>query len=124
MTSIKIVTRNFMALGSGEMISRVITFAATVYLARILGAEGYGVIALALCVTLYLSKVADFSIEVIGTKELAKAPDAVDKIASAVMSVRIVLSVMLAGVAILMTQIFATEPERSIMSLYIFYCFR
>ena len=93
-------------------------FGMAVYLARILGAEGYGVIALAMGVTLYLSKIAEFSIEVIGTKELAKAPDSVNHLASAVMSVRLVLAVFLAAVAILVTRLVVKEPERTIMSLY------
>ena len=118
MTAIKLVARNFIALGSGEVISRIITFAATVYLARVLGAEGYGVIVFAISVNLYLSKVADFSIEVIGTKELAKAPDVVSKLASAVMTVRITLAAILTGMAIFVTQMFVAEPERSIMSLF------
>jgi O-antigen/teichoic acid export membrane protein len=93
-------------------------FAISVYLARILGAQGYGVIALAMGVTLYLSKIADFSIEVIGTRELAKAPDSVSNLASAVTSVRLVLAAVLAAAAILVTQLIAKEPERTIMSLY------
>ncbi len=118
MTNNGIVARNFLALGSGETVSRVIAFAVTLYLARILGAEGYGVIAFALCVTLYLSKIADFSIEVIGTKELAEAPDSVNQLASAVMSVRLAIAALLAGGAILVTQLFLTEPDRTIISLY------
>jgi len=118
MTASSLVTRNFLALGSGEMISRVIAFTVTIYLARILGAEGYGVIAFAVGVTLYLSKIADFSIEVIGTRELAEAPDLVNQLAPAIMSVRLALAALLAGVAILGTQLFLSEPERTIMLLY------
>ena len=68
------VSRNFLALGSGEVVSRLIAFCTAIYLARVLGAENYGIIAFAIGVTLYLSKIADFSIEVIGTKEIAKDP--------------------------------------------------
>jgi O-antigen/teichoic acid export membrane protein len=118
MSNSSYVARNFLSLGSGEMISRVIAFGVTIYLARILGAEGYGVIAFAAGVTLYLSKIADFSIEVIGTREIASDPGSVNQLASAVMSVRLLLAALLTGGTILTAQVFLSEPDRTIFTLY------
>lgn len=115
----RLVNRNFLALASGETVSRVIAFAVTVYLARILGADGYGVIALAVGVTLYLSKIVDFSIEVIGAKELAKAPGSFAKLTSAVLSFRLAIAILVMGIAILVIQLFLENPERTVISLYI-----
>ncbi len=112
------VARNFLALGSGEMVSRIIAFGVTVYLARILGAEGYGVIAFAAGITLYLSKVADFAIEAVGTKEIAIAPDSVNHLASAVMCIRLLIAGLLTGVAVLGAQLLMHRPESTILSLY------
>ena len=53
------VGRTFAKLASGEALARLIAFGVTVFLARQLGAGGYGVIALATAVILYLSFVAD-----------------------------------------------------------------
>lgn len=114
------IARNFLALGSGEMVSRIIAFGVTIYLARILGAENYGVIAVAAAVTLYFSKIADFGIEVIGTREVAKLPDSVNHLASVVMSIRLVFAVSLTGFTILGAQLFLPEPERTILSIYFF----
>ncbi|WP_096893810.1 flippase [Candidatus Scalindua japonica] len=114
------VAGNFLTLGTGEMVSRVIAFGVTIYLARILGAESYGVIAVAAGVTLYFSKIADFGIEVVGTREIAKFPDSVNHLASAVLSARLTLSVLLTGFTILGAQLFLPEPEKTIMSLYFF----
>ena len=114
------VARNFLALGSGEMVSRVIAFGVTIYLARILGAGGYGVIAVAAGVTLYFSKIADFGIEVVGTREIAKFPGSVSHLASAVMSVRLTFAVLLTGISVLGAQLFLPEPERTILSIYFF----
>ena len=107
------VARNFLALGSGEVVSRVVAFGVTVYLARVLGAEGYGVIAFAAGVTLYLSKIPDFSIEVVGTKEIASDPGTVVQTASAVTCLRLVLAAMLTGVAILCAMLLLSKPERT-----------
>ena len=60
MQSDRNVARNFLVLVSGEMVSRVIAFGVTVFVARVLGAEGYGVVAFAVGVNLYFSKLADF----------------------------------------------------------------
>lgn len=118
MSSSSHVARNFLALGSGEMVSRVIAFGVTVYLARMLGAEGYGVIAFATGVALYLSKIADFGIEVVGAREIAKAPGSVNNIASSVMSIRLVFTFLLTALSILVVQLFLPQPERTILSLY------
>ena len=74
MSSERSVSRNFLALVSGEAISRVIAFVAVVYIARVLGADGYGVIAFAVGINLYLSKIADFAIEWVGSREIARNP--------------------------------------------------
>lgn len=112
------VTRTFLAIGSGEMISRSIAFCVAIYLARVLGAENYGIIAFACGVTLYLSKVADFAIEVIGTKEIAKDPDSVNQLVSSVISIRLVFAVLLTSISTLAVQLYVTEPERLILTLY------
>ncbi|MHC4267373.1 MAG: flippase [Planctomycetota bacterium] len=119
MSTNNIVTRNFLAFGSGEVISRLIAFCTAIYLARILGAENYGIIAFAIGVTLYLSKIADFSIEVIGTKEIAKSPDSVNQLASSVISIRLVFAILLTGLSILAVQLFLKGPECIIISLYL-----
>ncbi len=114
------VTRNFLALGTGEIASRLIAFGVTIYLARILGAESYGVIAIAVGVTLYFSRIADFGIEVVGTKEIAKFPDSINHLVSAVMSVRLTFAALLTCFTILGAQLFLPEPERTILSIYFF----
>src|SRR6185436_20919580 len=95
MSSAYSVIRSFLALGSAEAISRLIAFGVALYLARTLGPEGYGVIALAIGVNLYLGKVADFGIEAVGVKEVADAPKDFKRIASAVMSARLALTLVL-----------------------------
>ena len=41
------VIRNFLAVGSGEALGRLVAFVAYLFLARTLGPESYGVIAFA-----------------------------------------------------------------------------
>lgn len=118
MHSSKHVARNFLALGSGEAISRLIAFGAVIYIARVLGADGYGVIAFAVGVNLYLSKIADFAIEWVGAKEIARHRQSFEHLASAIMGTRLALAVVITAVSILAAQWLLPQPERDIVSLY------
>jgi O-antigen/teichoic acid export membrane protein len=112
------VVSNFLALGAGEVVSRLIAFSVGIYLARTLGADAYGIIALAVGMSLYLGKVADFGIETAGIKEVAGAPDEVVDLASVLMSARLALGAVLVGVAMLLSLVLLNEPERTVFALY------
>ena len=118
MTTHRRVISNFLALGTGETVSRLIAFSVAIYLARILGAEAYGIIALAVGMSLYLGKVADFGIETSGIKEVAGAPDDIVRLASALMSARLALAAVLVTAAVSLSLFLLTEPERTVFALY------
>ena len=118
MTPNRRVISNFLALGTGETVSRLIAFSVAIYLARILGAEAYGIIALAVGMSLYLGKVADFGIETSGIKEVAGAPGDIVQLASVLMSARLALSALLVAVAVSLSLLFLDEPERTVFALY------
>jgi O-antigen/teichoic acid export membrane protein len=88
------VARNFLALGSGEAVARVVAFAAIVYIARVLGAASYGVIEVAGAIVLYFSRVADAGFDLgLGVREVA-AGSADDLIGTA-LAARLLISVVL-----------------------------
>jgi len=113
-------TKNFLALGSGEAVSRVIAFGAYIYLARVFGPDGYGVLAFAAAVTLYLARVADFSIEAIGTSEIAKDIGAIPRLGGAMLGARLALAIALAVLSTVIVQFTVTYPDRSVLTLYFF----
>lgn len=113
------VVSNFLALGSGETVSRLIAFGATIYIARVLGADGYGVIAFAVGINLYFSKIADFAIESAGAKQIASHRQSLETLAAAIMGARIALILFLTALSVLAIQLMAPEPERSVLSLYL-----
>jgi O-antigen/teichoic acid export membrane protein len=118
MSSAYSVIRSFLALGSAEAVSRLIAFGVALYLARTLGPESYGVVALAIGVNLYLGKVADFGIESVGVKEVADAPKDFKRIASAVMGARLALTLVLVVVAVSISAFFLPAPENAVLPLY------
>src|SRR5881394_4586501 len=58
------VGRMFAVLGAGEALARLLSFAGTVWIARRMGADAYGIIAVAVAVVSYFNYVADYSVEV------------------------------------------------------------
>lgn len=112
------VARNFLALGAGEAVARLIAFGVTIYLARIVTPDGYGVLALAMGVNLYLAKVADFGIETAGTKEVSDDPETVEALGSAVLSLRLLLATLVMVVAALASLLFLPAPEGPVLALF------
>src|SRR5438045_3592652 len=113
------VLLNFFALGSGEAIARIVAFIGLLYMARRVGAAGYGVIAFAASVTLYLAKIADFGIEMIGTDEVAKHRQSIPRIGSAILTSRLLITVPLIIAALGVVQLSAGEPERTVLSIFL-----
>jgi PST family polysaccharide transporter len=112
------VSTNFLAVGSGEVFGRLFAFAATLYAARHVGAAGYGIVAFVSSVTLYLSKVADFGIETVGTDEIAKHRDSIARIGSAVLSARLLAAAGLFAIAASTAGLLVGEPERTVFIVY------
>ena len=68
------LSRNFLALFLSDGITRLIGFAATVYIARLLAVEGFGLISYGVAFISYALLFANPGLSVIGAREVAKAP--------------------------------------------------
>jgi alpha-1,3-rhamnosyl/mannosyltransferase len=113
-----LVGRNFAAFGLGDGLARFVGFGVTVYLARTLGADGYGVIALALGIVLYIQKLADYGVETLGIQRVAADPGNVGVIAGSYLAGRLAIAsavlVATAAVAYLLLPV----PEGPILALF------
>lgn len=89
------VSRNFLALGAGETLGRLFSFAAVAYVTRTVSPEAWGVIALAAGVTLYLGKVADFAIETVGTDEVSTGRHEIGVLVSSLLTTRLAITAVL-----------------------------
>jgi O-antigen/teichoic acid export membrane protein len=70
----KNLTRNFISLFLSDGITRIIGFFATVYIARILAVEGFGLVNYGLAFISYALLFANPGLTVIGAREVAKTP--------------------------------------------------
>ena len=101
----------FAVLGLGEVVARLIGFAGTVYVARRLGADVYGVVAVAAAIVLYCSHIADYSIEVLGARAIAMDPGAVDALTPPLVIARLAMAMLCIGALSFAGLFFLPRPD-------------
>jgi O-antigen/teichoic acid export membrane protein len=113
------VARNFMALGAGEAASRLIAFTATVYIARSLGPALFGAIGVVAAVLLYFNRVVDGGLELgLGVREIAAAPESLDRLVPSLLTVRLALAAGLAVLLALVGTLWLPQPEGALLAVY------
>ncbi|UCD20369.1 MAG: flippase [candidate division WOR-3 bacterium] len=70
----KTISKNFLSLFFSDGITRIIGFAATVYIARVLAVEGFGLINYGMAFISYALLFANPGLTIIGAREVAKDP--------------------------------------------------
>ena len=95
----KKVSRNFLAMFFSDGITRLIGFAATVYIARVLAVEGFGLISYGLAIVSYALLFANPGLTVVGSREVAKTPQD-RRFIEEMVGLRIVLAVPFAVAAL------------------------
>src|SRR5512134_2887559 len=106
------------ALAIGEALARLIAFGTTVYLARTLGPETYGVVAVAAGVMLYLNQIADSGVELAGMTDAAAGPERATAVVSGALVHR------LAAVAAMLIVVWPigwwlmARPDGPVLALY------
>lgn len=115
----RLVARNFAALGGGEALARLVAFAVTVYVARVLGPAPYGVIEVALAIVLYSSRIADFGVDLgLGVREIAADPKRLRSLAPSVMTGRTAISAVLAAALAAFGLLLLPSPEGPVLAVY------
>ncbi len=115
----RLVALNFLALGSGEAVARIVAFGATVYVARTLGASAYGVLELAGAIILYFSRVADGGFDLgLGVREMAARPDEASELASSALTARALMSLGLVAAIGSVGLFLLPAPEGPVLAAY------
>lgn len=66
------IVKNFLSLSLAEVVSKVLSAALSIYVARYLGVEVFGQLAFATALTAYFTLFADFGLTTLGVREIAK----------------------------------------------------
>ena len=115
---VRVVSRNFLALGLGEAVGRLIAFAATVVAARHLGAAMYGVVGVATAVTLYLNRVIDGGLDLgLGVREVAADPRRIPTMAPSILTGRLIVAGALGALLILIGLTLLPQPDGATLAV-------
>lgn len=87
-----LLARNLTWLTSGEVAARLLAFAVAVYLARVLGAEGFGRIGTALALVSYFGIAVDAGFDPFTIRQVARRPRRVPSLFSLVLGLRLRLA--------------------------------
>lgn len=82
--------RNILRLSVGDLLARILSFLAFIYLARVLGVDGYGVVEFALSVAIYLQVFTEGGLDLWATREVAQGKS-VKRLAAQVVPLRLLL---------------------------------
>ena len=120
MTHAASVGRSFLKLGTGEALARLIAFGMTAVLARRLGADVYGSLALATAILLYLTALGDFGVEVLGITDLASGAASLPRILPSLLGARFIMAAVLILLVSVAGLFLMPQPEGALTAAYAF----
>ena len=86
------LVRNFLFLSGGEVLSKLLTFVAIAFAARIAGPTGFGYLEFAASVVLLAGLLVHQGFGLYGAREIAKDPSSTDRLVAEIVSIRYVLA--------------------------------
>ncbi len=110
------LTQKIASIAFGDIVGRGISFITTVYLARVLGAESYGIIVIALSYLGYATWFADLGLTHIAGREVAKEPEKRIFRAREIFYLKIVLNLFVLGsIQLIVTNIDLPEDQKEVI---------
>lgn len=100
-----------------QIISYILTFFYTIYIARFLGADGYGMLAFALAFSGIFSILADLGLNTLTVREVSKFKNLTRKYFSNILAIKLILAVISFGLIILSINLMG-YPQNTIFVVY------
>lgn len=94
MTTAQRIFKNFLSLSFAQVISRGLGFVVVIYLARILGADGFGKIGFAQAILAYFMLLVDLGLNTFGTRELARNKEEIQRYVNNILTIRLLASII------------------------------
>ncbi len=98
--------------------ARVVAFGATIYLARTLGASGFGIIGTATAILLYCQFIADAGVDVLGARDVAHRPEDLGALVPAIVAGRLLVAGLTALVLIGVGHLLWDDPDATVLTVY------
>lgn len=114
-----LIFRNIINLSISEIISRLLNFISYIYLARVILAEGFGIISFVIAFSSYFLLIVNFSSDMIASRETARLKTNRNIFVNKIVALRILLSIvsyaLLAGFVLVLNQ---SETIRTGLLIY------
>lgn len=90
----QVIIKNILSLSGANLIVRLLGFITTTYLARILGAEGFGILNFSQAFISYFVLLSDAGLKIIGTREIARNRELYKKYVNNIFTLQFILSIV------------------------------
>ncbi|MBI5474587.1 MAG: flippase [Ignavibacteriae bacterium] len=84
--------QNIIAVAGFDVVSRLLGFAANAYLARVLGASGFGVMSIGFSVLSYIAIISNPGLTVLGTRNVAAREESAERLPGSLAALRFVIA--------------------------------
>lgn len=111
------VFASFLSLAGGEMGARLIGFFATIYIARQMGPDGFGIIGFAAAVCGYMSVAVSSGFDDLGAREVARGPGRGREIAAGATLVRLAIAIPAYAIVTLFVFLLGEDHTTSVVIL-------
>ncbi|MCE7699548.1 MAG: flippase, partial [Methanobacterium paludis] len=118
MNTARRIAKNTSVLFSSQIISYILVFFATMYTARYLGAEGFGILSLALALTGIFGVFADLGLSNLTVREVARDKSLANKYLGNIAVIKIILAFLTFGIMALVVNILG-YPQQVSYVIYI-----
>lgn len=105
------LVRDFLALASGQVLSKLIIFGAFAWLSRKLDPQSYGYVEFAVALSLFATMVVDLGLGAIGARELAKDPKKVESLTATIPAARLLMAVVVVPIMGFCAQLMGQSEE-------------
>ncbi|MFP4527340.1 MAG: flippase [Candidatus Kapaibacterium sp.] len=113
MSTARKIIKNIFSLSAAEIAKQGLMLVTTMYLARAISDEGYGIIGFAKSFTAYFVLFVTLGFDTLGTREVAKDHSKINKYVNSIVSIRIILSIIAyAALAVIVLLIDKPDTEK------------
>jgi len=87
------ILKNFLSLSFAQIVTKALGLIVVAYLARVLGAEGFGKIGFAQAILAYFMLLANLGLSTFGTREVARNREEINRYVNNILTIRLIASI-------------------------------
>jgi O-antigen/teichoic acid export membrane protein len=106
------------AVATGQLLSKIIGFAAFAFMARTVPPSTYGQVEFVVSVTTFLALIVGFGLGPVGVRRIAESPRELPQVAASITSLQLLLAVAAAPFVLLAASLVAYPPETQLLSAF------